>query len=159
MTDRTRTLKVGDPAPDFQLKGTGNTEFRLSDYKGKKNVVLAFFPAAFSPVCSQQMPRIQADKPKFDASDAVVVGISVDSTWSLEAFAKQLGIDFPILSDFYPHGEVARRYGVLMEEGRGAGMCERAVIGIDKEGIIRYIDVHPILEVPDVEPCLAALKG
>lgn len=155
MADQTRTLKVGDPAPDFQLKGTGKTEFKLSEHRGKKKVVLAFFPAAFSPVCSQQMPRIQAQKSAFDASDAVVVGISVDNTWALDAFARQLGIDFPILSDFYPQGAVAGKYGVLLPNG----VCERAVIGIDKESIVRYIDVHPILEIPDTEPCLAALRG
>ena len=153
MADQTRTLKVGDPAPDFQLKGTGKTEFKLSDHRGKKNVVLAFFPAAFSPVCSQQMPRIQADSSKFDASDAVVVGVSVDNTWALDAFAKQTGVEFPILSDFYPHGAVAEKYGVLLPNG----VAERAVIGIDKRGTVRYIDVHPILEIPDTEPCLEAL--
>ena len=155
MADQTKTLKLGDAAPDFQLKGSGKTEFKLSDYRGKKNVVLAFFPAAFSPVCSQQMPGIQADRSKFDASDAVVVGVSVDNTWALDAFVKQLGLGFAILSDFYPHGAVAERYGVL----HPAGVCERAVIGIDKQGTVRYIDVHPILEIPDTEPCLAALRG
>jgi len=155
MADQTKTLKVGDPAPDFQLKGTGKTEFRLSDYRGKKNVVLAFFPAAFSPVCSQQMPRIQSQRSDFDASEAVVVGISVDNVWALEAFVQQMGLEFPLLSDFYPHGAVAEKYGVLRENG----VAGRAVIGIDKEGIVRYIDVHPIREVPDTEPCLLALHG
>ena len=117
-------------------------------------MVLAFFPAAFSPVCSQQMPRIQAQRSAFDASDAVVVGVSVDNTWALDAFAQQLGIDFPILSDFYPHGAVAEKYGVLLPNG----VCERAVIGIDKQGTVRYIDVHPILEIPDAAECLAALR-
>ena len=154
MADQTRTLKVGDQAPDFQLKGTGKTEFKLSDQRGK-NVVLAFFPAAFSGPCSQQMPRIQAQKSDFDASDAVVVGISVDNTWALDAFAQQLGLEFPLLSDFYPHGAVAERYGVL----RDNGVCERAVIGIDKQGTVRYIDVHPILEIPDATACLVALRG
>ena len=154
MADQTKTLKVGDAAPDFELKGTGGTEFKLSDYRGKKSVALAFFPAAFSGPCSQQMPQIQAKKSEFDASEAVVVGISVDNTWSLAAFAQQLGLEFPLLSDFYPHGAVAERYGVL----RDNGVCERAVIGIDKQGAVRYIDVHPIREVPDTEPCLAALK-
>ncbi len=154
MPDRTRTLKVGDPAPDFQLKGTNKTEFKLSDYRGKKNVVLAFFPAAFSPVCSQQMPRIQAQQSQFDSSDAVVVGVSVDNTWALDAFAQQLGVKFPILSDFYPHGAVAEKYGVLLPNG----VAERVVIGIDKQGTVRYIDVHPILEIPDASECLGALR-
>ena len=153
MADQTTTLKVGDPAPDFTLKGTGATKFTLSDHRGK-NVVLAFFPAAFSPVCSRQMPRIQAEKTKFDSSDVVVVSISVDNTWALDAFAKQLGVEFPILSDFYPHGAVSEKYGVLHQ----AGVAERAVIGIDREGTVRYIEVSPMTEIPDTEPCLAALK-
>ena len=153
MTDQTKTLKVGDPAPDFALRGTGNTRFTLSEHRGK-NVVLAFFPAAFSPVCSQQMPRIQAEKASFDSSNAAVVGISVDNTWALDAWAKQMGVEFPILSDFYPHGTVSEMYGVLHQ----AGVSERAVIGIDREGVIRYIDVSPsFTEIPDTEPCLTAL--
>ncbi len=154
MADQTRTLKVGDPAPDFTLRGTGNSKFTLSDHHGK-NVVLAFFPAAFSPVCSQQMPRIQAQKARFDSSDAVVVGISVDNTWALDAFGRQLEVEFPILSDFYPHGAVSEKYGVLHQ----TGVAERAVIGIDKGGTVRYIDVSPMTEIPDTEPCLTALKG
>jgi peroxiredoxin len=153
--DQTRTLKVGDAAPDFTLKGTGNSTFTLNEHRGK-NVVLAFFPAAFSPVCSQQMPRIQAQKAAFDSSDAVVAGISVDNTWALDAFANQTAVDFPILSDFHPHGAVSESYGVLHQ----AGVSERAIIGIDKEGTVRYIDVSPAFtEIPDTEPCLTALRA
>ncbi|MDO8611716.1 MAG: redoxin domain-containing protein [Dehalococcoidia bacterium] len=152
MTGETRTLKVGDPAPDFELKGTG-TQFRLSDHRREKNVVLAFFPA-FSPVCSQQMPQIERDKIRFDGSNAVVVGISVDNVWSLEAFAEALGINFPLLSDFHPHGAVAQQFGVLRDDGH----CERALIAIDKAGVIRYIDVHPILEVPSNEAAIECLR-
>lgn len=154
MADQTRTLKVGDPAPDFTLKGTGNTKFTLSEQRGK-NVILAFFPAAFSPVCSQQMPRIQAEKAKFESADTLVVGISVDNTWAQDAFARQTGVEFPILSDFYPHGAVSEKYGVLHE----AGVAERAVIGIDKEGTVRYIEVSPMTEIPETDACLTALKG
>lgn len=154
MTDQTRTLKVGDPAPDFTLKGTENTEFSLSEQRSK-NVILAFFPAAFSPVCSQQMPRIQAEKAKFESADTVVVGISVDNAWALDAFARQMGVEFPILSDFYPHGAVSEKYGVLHE----TGVAERAVIGIDKEGTVRYIEVSPMTEIPETDACLTALKG
>lgn len=154
MPDTTKTLKVGDPAPDFELKGTNKTEFKLSDVKGKNSVVLNFFPAAFSGVCGQQMPRIQSEKAMFD-DDTLVFGISVDNTWSLEEFARQTEIDFPLLSDFWPHGAVAEKYGVLFP----VGVAERAVIGIDKEGVVRYIDVHPVLEVPELQDCAAALKG
>jgi len=153
MADQTETLKVGDKAPEIQLKATGRKDFKLSDQRGK-NVVLNFFPAAFSTVCSNQMTDIQSAKAQF-GEDAVVVGISVDGTWALEAFAKQMDIDFPLLSDFYPHGAVAQAYGLLYPNGAS----HRAVIGIDKEGIVRYIDDHAPLEIPELGACAAALKG
>lgn len=147
----TKTLKVGDEAPDFELRGTKGMQFKLSDQRGK-NVVLNFFPGAFSGVCSQQMPRIQEQKSLF-GEDTVVLGVGVDNLFALEAWSKQLGIDFPILSDYYPHGAVAEKYGVLFPNGAP----ERAVIGIDKEGRIAYINVNPVLEVPDLEPCAIAM--
>lgn len=151
MADQTETLKVGDEAPDFKLKSTGNTEFKLSEQRGQ-NVVLNFFPAAFSAVCSNQMTSIEAEKSRF-GDDTVLVGVSVDNTWALEAFKKERGIDFPLLSDFYPHGAVAQEYGVLYPNGT----THRAVIGIDKEGVVRYIDDHAPLEVPELESCAIAL--
>ena len=154
MADATETLKVGDQAPDFKLKSTDKTEFKLSDLKGQKNVVLNFFPAAFSPVCSSQMTSIEAEKSKF-GEDSILVGVSVDGTWALDAFKKQMGIDFPLLSDYYPHGAVAEKYGVLFPNGA----AHRAVIGIDKEGTVRYIDDHAVLEVPELEACALALGG
>jgi len=153
MADQTETLKVGDQAPDFALKGTGKIDFKLSENRGK-SVVLNFFPAAFSGVCSNQMTNIEENKKLFDG-DTVVLGLSVDNTWTLEAFAKERGIDFPLLADFYPHGAVAQQYGVFYPNG----VSHRAVIGIDKEGVVRYIDDHAPLEVPDLEACAVALKG
>jgi peroxiredoxin (alkyl hydroperoxide reductase subunit C) len=148
----TRTLKVGDDAPDFTLKDYDRKDFTLSEHRGH-NVVLNFFPAAFSGVCSQQMPRIQEQKAMF-GDDTVVVGVGVDSNTAMKVWATQMDIDFPILSDFYPHGAVAEKYGVLLP----LGIPERAVIGIDKEGKVRYINVNPILEVPDLTPCATALE-
>jgi peroxiredoxin len=148
----TRTLKVGDEAPDFTLKDENRQDFKLSDHRGKK-VVLNFFPAAFSGVCSQQMPRIEEQKALF-GDDTVVVGIGVDGVSAQKAFKQQTGIEFPLLADFYPHGEVAEKYGVFLP----VGVSERAVIGIDGDGKVAYINVNPILEVPDLEPCAIALK-
>jgi peroxiredoxin (alkyl hydroperoxide reductase subunit C) len=152
MADHTETLKVGDPAPDFTLKGTNKTEFKLSDARGR-NVVLNFFPAAFSPVCANQMTSVQAEKSRF-GQDTLVFGVSVDNAWTLEAFKRERGIDFELLSDFYPHGAVAEKYGLLYPNGA----AHRAVIGIDKEGIVRYIDDHAPLEAPELEGCALALR-
>ena len=150
--NHTRTLKIGDEAPDFELRDSQRQPFKLAEQRGK-NVVLNFFPAAFSGICSQQMPRIQEQKAMF-GDDTVVVGVSVDGGFALDAWKKQMDIDFPLLSDFYPHGAIADKYGVLLP----VGVSERAVIGIDKEGKVRYIDVHPMVEVPDLTACAAALK-
>jgi peroxiredoxin (alkyl hydroperoxide reductase subunit C) len=147
----TRTLKVGDEAPDFTLRDQDRQEFKLSDQKGK-NVVLNFYPAAFSGVCSQQMPRIEEQRTMF-GDDTVVVGVSVDGPAANKAFKEQTGIEFRLLSDFYPHGAVAEQYGVFLP----VGVAERAVIGIDPGGTVKYIDVHPILEVPDLDACAVAL--
>lgn len=148
----TRTLKVGDEAPEFELRDENRQLFKLSDHRGK-NVVLNFYPAAFSGVCSLQMPKIQEQKTLF-GEDTVVLGVSVDGPAAQLAFKTQTGIDFPLLSDFYPHGAVAEKYGVLLP----VGVAERAVIGIDKDGRVRYINVNPILEVPDLAPCAIAME-
>jgi peroxiredoxin (alkyl hydroperoxide reductase subunit C) len=148
----TRTLKVGDEAPDFKLRDMNMQEWTLSDQRGK-NVVLNFYPAAFSGVCSQQMPRIQEQKDMF-GDDSVVVGISVDGPNANRVFAQQSGIDFNLLSDFYPHGAVAEKYGVLVP----VGVAERAVVGIDKGGRVAYINVHPFTEIPDLTACAIAFE-
>src|SRR6266496_3096371 len=96
----TATLDVGQTAPDFRLRGPGGQFVTLSEYGGKKNVVLVFFPLAFSPVCSHQLPGIQKDLARFEALDATVLGISVDRNGANEAFARQVGRSFPLLSDF-----------------------------------------------------------
>jgi peroxiredoxin len=146
VANSTKTLKAGDPAPDFELKTHTGESWKLSDRKGKSAVVLAFYPFAFSPTCSRQMPAIEGSLDKFGGYGAEVVGISIDSTYANKAWADASGgFSYPLLSDFYPHGAVAERYGIL----RAEGMSERAVFVIDREGIIRYIDVHKISESPD----------
>ncbi|RLB02180.1 MAG: peroxiredoxin, partial [Deltaproteobacteria bacterium] len=147
-TDSVPTLKVGDKAPDFTLPSVGGKKISLKQFLGKKNVVLSFVPAAWTPVCSGQWPGYNIAKEIFEKYDTVLLGISVDNIPTLYAWTKQMGkLWFPVLSDFWPHGEVARKYGVL----RSDGMAERALFIIDKKGIIRYVDIHDINERPRLE--------
>lgn len=133
----TETLKVGDIAPDFTLKSDKRDEWHLADFRGKKNVVLAFVPYAFSSVCSTQLPSYEAELARFQDFNTEVVSVSMDSVYALNAWAKSMGTSFPLLSDFYPQGKVVDLYGV---RHRG-GFPERALFVIDKEGVIRYIEV------------------
>jgi len=155
VADSTKTVKVGDAAPDFELKTHNGEMWKLSDRKGKSNVVLAFYPFAFSPTCSVQMPAVEEHLEQFQGAGAEVAGISVDSTHANKAWAESSGgFSYPLLSDFYPHGAVAEKYGIL----RAEGMSERAIFVIDKQGIIRYIDVHKINEYPEENQILEELK-
>jgi peroxiredoxin len=145
----TKTLNVGDEAPDFTLNNaTGEGAVTLSSFRGQKNVVLAFFPAAFSGTCSAQMPSYEAELERFRSYDTEVIGISMDNRNSLVAWAKQIAVTFPLLSDFYPQGKVVDLYGVRLP----TGAAERALIVVDKGGKIAWIHVHrPTSEVPDNE--------
>jgi peroxiredoxin len=146
-TDSVLKVAVGDPAPDFELPDLDGNKVRLSDYLGKKNVVISFVPAAWTPVCSDQWPGYNLALELFHGNDAELLGVSTDNTPSQAAWATAMhGLDFPVLSDFWPHGAAAASYGVL----RSDGMTERALFIIDKKGIIRYIDVHDINMRPDL---------
>jgi peroxiredoxin (alkyl hydroperoxide reductase subunit C) len=141
------TLEIGVPAPDFTLPTQLGKPVTLSDLRAK-NVVLAFFPLAWTPVCSLQIPLYEAETDKFNSLDTQVLSISVDSADCLRAWAESLGgIHYPMLSDFWPHGAVAQLYGVLRPEGKS----ERAIFIIDKKGIIRYVDIHDINKQPSNE--------
>ena len=149
--DSAAVLRVGDQAPDFTLPSVGGAKVSLHDYLGKKNVVISFVPAAWTPVCSGQWPGYNIAKDIFDKNDAVLIGITVDNIPTLYAWTRQMcpgggKLWFTVLSDFFPHGEVAKKYGVL----RSDGVTERALFVIDRKGIIRYIDVHDINERPDL---------
>jgi len=159
-TDSVPKLKVGDSAPDFSLPVVAGGKMSLSQYGGKKNVVISFVPAAWTPVCSAQWPGYNIAKSLFDKYDAVLLGITVDNIPTLYAWTKQMvnpneKIWFPVLSDFYPHGAVASKYGVLRSEG----VSERAIFVINKRGIITYIDVHDINERPLLDALAKALEG
>jgi len=147
-------VKVGEAAPDFKLPAVSSHEISLKSFRGKKNVVLSFVPAAFTPVCSAQWPGYNLVQDMFQKHNAVLLGITTDNIPSLYAWSREMGdIRFDILSDFYPHGAVARAYGILRRDGT----AERALFVIDKQGIIRYIDVHDINERPPLEDLVSAL--
>lgn len=139
-------LKVGDPAPDFTLPTHNEGELNLAWYQGRQNVVLAFYPGDFTPVCSAQIPGYQQELERFERLNTKLLGISVDSLAVHQAWAKSLGgLGYPLMSDFYPHGEVAKRFGVFDEKW---GVAQRAVFLIDKQGIIRYIERTMFSDLP-----------
>jgi peroxiredoxin len=143
------SVKVGDQAPDFDLAwfapaGDGKEtppkyerkQVKLSDFKGKQNVVVAFFPAAFSPGCTNEMKAYQTAHGTFTTANTTILGVSVDSTWSNRAFREQLGVEFPILSDW--KRDTARQYGLLDES---SGVARRATFVVDKTGVVRKVDI------------------
>jgi peroxiredoxin (alkyl hydroperoxide reductase subunit C) len=148
-------VSVGESAPDFTLPSVAGKDITLSQFRGEKNVVISFVPAAWTPVCSDQWPGYNIAKEMFDEHDAVLLGITVDNIPTLYAWTKQMGkLWFSVLSDFWPHGAVADRYGVL----RSDGVSERALIFIDKKGIIQDIQVNDINKRPDLESCAINLE-
>lgn len=154
----TATLKPGDEAPDFELPSspTGD-KFKLSDYRGKNAVILNFVPAAFSPACTTQLPIIEAKRAEFAAQGALPVVISSDGAWAQAAWKKELGVEFPILSDFFPQGETARKYGVVIEP---RGIANRVVIVVDKQGKVAWVQpTEKITDMPDYDPVMSCAKG
>jgi peroxiredoxin len=148
-------IAVGSDAPGFELRNHTGGKVRLSDYKGNKNVVLAFHPLAFTPVCSAQMQTYEQARARFADLDAVVFGISVDAGPSKRAWADSLGgITFDLLSDFHPHGAVASAYGVMRQDG----ISERAIIVVDKNGKVAWAKQYDIPEQPNVEEVFKALS-
>jgi peroxiredoxin len=157
-TDSVLRVAVGDRAPDFTLPSLSGETVTLSSFRGKKNVVISFVPAAWTPVCSDQWPGYNAFRELFDERDAILLGITVDNIPTLFAWTHEMDTQtgkvwFPVLSDFWPHGKTAALYGVL----RTDGVSERALFVIDKKGIIRYIDVHDINKRPPIEDLMREL--
>jgi peroxiredoxin len=153
--DSVLKVKVGSRAPDFTLKAVSGEKVSLKQFRGKKNVVISFVPAAWTPVCSDQWPGYNIVKDVFDQHDAILLGITVDNIPTLFSWTNQMGdLWFSVLSDFWPHGKTAASYGVL----RSDGTSERALIIIDKKGMIRYIDVHDINKRPPFENIVRELE-
>lgn len=147
-------LPVGGAAPDFILPAAVDKTLRLSDLRGQ-GVVLAFYPADFSPVCGDQLAVYNELEEQFAAHRAKLLAISVDGVWCHAAYRQQRNLFFPLLSDFHPHGQVARQYGVYRPDD---GICERALFVIDEQGKIRWSFVSPIGENPGADGIFAALE-
>ena len=153
--DSTVKIKVGEKVPDFILPSVSGDKIALNQFKGKKHVVISFVPAAWTPVCSDQWPGYNIVKDIFDKNNAILLGITVDNIPTLFAWIKQMGnLWFPVLSDFWPHGKVAKMFGVL----RSDGVTERALFVIDKEGILRYSHVEDINKRPDLKILVTELE-
>jgi peroxiredoxin len=151
-----RKIKVGVKAKDFALQDHNDKEFKLSKSKGKR-VLLSFHPLAWTGVCAQQMKSLEANKRTLDSLNTVAVGISVDTVPSKQAWAKSLGIkNTPLLSDFWPHGEVAKLYGIFRDKD---GFSERANIMVDENQKVVFFKVYPIRELPDMNEIINFLKG
>jgi peroxiredoxin (alkyl hydroperoxide reductase subunit C) len=147
-------VSVGQEAPDFTLPSITGTEVTLSQFRDKHNVVLSFVPAAWTPVCSDQWPGYNIARSFFDTHDAILLGITVDNIPTLYAWTRQMGeLWFDVLSDFFPHGQVADSYGVL----RTDGTAERALMFINKKGILTGIYVSDINVRPSLETVVAEL--
>ncbi|SDB21090.1 peroxiredoxin (alkyl hydroperoxide reductase subunit C) [Desulfonatronum thiosulfatophilum] len=149
-------VQVGDIAPDFTLSAVDGETIILSDYRGRKNVMLSFVPAAWTPVCSDQWPGYNILKDVFNEHETVILGISVDNIPTLYSWVQAMGgLWFPVLSDFWPHGQAAQSYGVL----RSDGTTERALIFIDKDGEIRFLHVQDINIRPPLEVVIQGLQS
>lgn len=148
-------LAAGTAAPDFTLHVTPDQFLSLSEFRGQP-VIVAFYPADWSPVCGDQMALYNQVRPEFQRHGAEVLGISVDSAWCHQAFAKQNNIHFPLLADFEPKGSVAKTYRAYREKD---GVCERALFVIDKDGVIVWSHRSPIAVNPGADGILDALEG
>ena len=133
-------IAVGQPAPDFTLKDQNQKEVKLSDFRGR-NVLLAFYPHDWSPVCTKEHACFVDDLKSFESLDARVLGIRVDSVWSHKAFAEKMGIRYPLLADFQPKGAAAAQFGLYLAE---AGITNRATVIVDRQGVVRYVKVYDI---------------
>lgn len=147
-------IETGSRAPDFELKDQNGRAQRLSSQRGHKNVVLVFFPLAFSGICTTELCELRDDLAAFDNDHTTTVAVSVDSPYALRAFADVQGYKFSLLSDFWPHGEVARQYGVFNRE---RGFANRGTFIIDTAGVVRFAQVNPAGEPRDTDDYRAAL--
>src|ERR1700747_202639 len=145
----------GQTAPDFSLKDQYDKEVKLSDFKGKKNVVLVFYPLDWSPTCTKEHVCFVNDMKRFETLDAEVLGVSVDSTWSHKAYAEKMGIKYSLLADFHPKGAMSEKYGVYLAD---KGITGRAIAIVNKQRKIAWFKSYDIPVVPDVKEVASALN-
>jgi mycoredoxin-dependent peroxiredoxin len=147
-------ISVGSPAPDFTLLDQDKKEIKLSNFKGKKKVVLVFYPLDWSPTCTNEHVCFVNDMRKFEQLDAQVLGISVDSVWSHKAYAEKMGIHYPLLADFQPRGAASDKFGVFLAD---KGITGRAIAIVGKDGVIGWFKNYDIPVVPDLKEVAEAL--
>ncbi|MFF4901518.1 peroxiredoxin [Streptomyces sp. NPDC001068] len=149
-------IQVGDKAPDFALKDNHGRSVRLSDFRGEKNVVLLFYPFAFTGVCTGELCELRDNLPRFEDRDTQLLAVSNDSIHTLRVFAEQEGLEYPLLSDFWPHGGTSRDYGVF-DEAKGCAV--RGTFVIDKEGVVRWTVVNGLPDARDLNEYVSALDA
>ncbi|MFR9804434.1 peroxiredoxin [Pseudonocardia sp. RS010] len=148
--------EVGTKAPDFTLKDQDKQEVSLSSFQGDKAVLVVFYPFAFSGICTGELCTVRDDLSSFQNDDVQILAVSTDPTFSLKAWATAENYTFPLLSDFWPHGEVAKAYGVFNE---GAGMAVRGTFLVDTDGVVRFAEVNQPGEARDQEGWKKALAA
>ena len=150
------SVDVGDQAPDFELVDQDRTPVRLSSFRGQKNVVVVFYPMSFTPTCQGELCAIRDSLPDFDGDDVQTLAISCDTSAVHKRWAEQEGYRFPILADFWPHGEVARTYGVFDED---SGFALRGTFIVDKQGKVVYKVVNALKSPRDLDEYRSVLAG
>jgi peroxiredoxin (alkyl hydroperoxide reductase subunit C) len=149
-------VEVGSKAPDFTLNDYNREKVSLASFQGVKNVLLVFYPFAFSGICTGELCQVRDELADYQNDRVQVIGISVDSPFALKAWAAREGYEFPLVSDFWPHGEVAKAYGVFNE---ASGMANRGTFLIDKEGVVRFTEVNQPGEARDQESWKKAIAS
>jgi mycoredoxin-dependent peroxiredoxin len=148
-------IAVGQTAPDFTLPNQDKKEVRLSDFAGKRNVVLMWYPLDWSPICTREHACFVNDMKQFETLDAEVLGVSVDSVWSHKAFADKMGIKYSLLADFHPRGAMSEKYDMYLAD---KGITGRAIAIVNKAGKIAWFKNYDIPVVPDLKEVAAALS-
>ena len=149
------SLSVGQTAPDFTLKDQSQKEVKLSDFAGRKNVVLVFYPLDWSPTCTNEHACFVNDMKQFETLDAEVLGVSVDSVWSHKAYAEKMHINYSLLADFHPKGAMSEKYGVYLPE---KGITGRSIFIVNKAGKVAWVKNYEIPVVPDIKEVAGALS-